>query len=100
MPRSPKKPTETLAPVADAVLDHVGPAAGMSMADIDSATRRLKRARMERMLGGELSHHLGDRPGETPPDAPGNHRNGTSAKTVLTDDGPVEGLHRPEGARL
>jgi len=89
MPRSPKKPVETLAPVADTILDHFGPAAGMSMADIDAATRRLKRALMERMLGGELSHHLGYRPGEPPPDAPGNHRNGTSAKTVLTDDGPV-----------
>jgi putative transposase len=89
MPRSPKKPVEKLAPVADTVLDHFGPAAGMSMADIDAATPRLKRALLERMLGGELSHHLGYPPGGTPPDAPGNHRNGTSAKTVLTDDGPV-----------
>jgi hypothetical protein len=32
MPRHPKKPTERLAPVADAILDHFGPAAGMSMA--------------------------------------------------------------------
>lgn len=89
MPRTPKKPAETLAPVADTVLDHFGPAAGMSMADIDQATRRLKRALMERMLGGELSHHLGYPPGGDKPDALANHRNGTSAKTVLTDDGPV-----------
>ena len=89
MPRSPKKQVERLAPVADTILDHFGPAAGMSMADIDTATRRLKRALMERMLGGELSHHLGYPPGGASPDAPGNHRNGTSAKTVLTDDGPV-----------
>ena len=33
------------------------------MADIDAATRRLKKALIERMLGGELSHHLGYPPG-------------------------------------
>src|SRR5689334_9081863 len=90
MPRTPKKPAEQLAPVADAILDQFGPAAGMSMAEIDAATRRLKRALVERMLGGELSHHLGYAPGEVKPVDTDNHRNGTSAKTVLTDDGPVE----------
>jgi putative transposase len=41
------------------------------------------------MLGGELTHHLGYPPGgEKPPDAT-NHRNGTSAKTVLTEEGPL-----------
>ena len=44
---------------------------------------------MERMLGGELTHHLGYPPGgEKPPDT-SNQRNGTSGKTVLTDDGPL-----------
>jgi putative transposase len=90
MPRTPKKPAEKLAPVADAILDSFGPAAGMSMAEIDAATRRLKRALVERMLGGELSHHLGYAPGEAKPETADNFRNGTSPKTVLTDDGPVE----------
>ena len=90
MPRTSKKPTETLAPVADAILDQFGPTSGMSMAEIDAATRRLKRALVERMLGGELSHHLGYPAGGTKPDDTANHRNGTSTKTVLTDDGPVE----------
>src|SRR5689334_1216824 len=90
MPRPPKKPTEALPPVADAVLDQFGPATGMSMADIDAATRRLKRALVERMLGGELSHHLGYGPGAAKPPDGINYRNGTSGKTVLTDDGPVE----------
>jgi len=85
-----KKPAEKLTPVADAILDQFGPASGMSMADIDAATRRLKRALVERMLGGELSHHLGYAPGASKPEATANHRNGSSAKTVLTDDGPVE----------
>jgi transposase-like protein len=90
MPRTPKKPQEKLVPVADAVLDQFGPRTGMSMADIDAATRRLKRALVERMLGGELSHHLGYPPGGTKPDETPNHRNGTTGKTVLTDDGPVD----------
>jgi transposase-like protein len=76
--------------VADEVLDQFGPAAGMSMDEINAATRRLKAALVERMLGGELSHHLGYAPGGTRPDDTTNHRNGTSAKTVLTDDGPVD----------
>jgi len=89
MPRTPKKPTEQLAPVAEEVLDEFGPASGMSMDDIDAATRRLKKALMERMLGGELSHHLGYPPGADKPDDIPNHRNGSSRKTVVTDDGPV-----------
>jgi transposase-like protein len=78
-----------LAPVADAILDQFGPPTGMSMADIDAATRRLKQALVERMLGGELSHHLGYPPGGEKPVDADNHRNGTSPKTVVTDDGPV-----------
>ena len=89
MTRTRKKPTERLAPVTDEVLDQFGPATGMSMDDIDAATRRLKQALVERMLGGELSHHLGYPPGGEKPDAAPNHRNGTSPKTVVTDDGPV-----------
>src|SRR5215204_6019184 len=89
MSRTRKKPTERLAPVTDEVLDQFGPATGMSMDDIDVATRRLKQALVERMLGGELSHHLGYPPGGEKPDAAPNHRNGTSSKTVVTDDGPV-----------
>ena len=90
MPRSPKKPTEKAPPVADEILDQFGPATGMSMEEIDAATRRLKQALVERMLGGELTHHLGYAPGGTKPDDRPNHRNGTSSKTVLTDHGPVE----------
>jgi len=90
MPRTPKKRVEKTAPVADEILDQFGPATGMSMEEITAAGRRLKRALVERMLGGELTHHLGYAPGATTPVAPPNHRNGTSAKTVLIDDGPVE----------
>jgi len=56
MARTPKKSAERLDPVAEAVLDQSDPASGMSIEDINAATRRLKKALMERMLGGELSH--------------------------------------------
>ena len=44
---------------------------------------------IERALGGELTHHLGYPPGGAKPEDTTNHRNGTSGKTVLTDDGPL-----------
>jgi transposase-like protein len=92
MPRTTKRekrPTERLAPVPDAILDHFTPDRPMTAEEIDAAGRRLKKALMERMLGGELSYHLGYPPGGTKPDDTTNHRNGTSEKRVLTDDGPL-----------
>ena len=89
MARTRKTHVEKLPPVTEDVLDEFGPATGMSMEDINAATRRLKQALIERMLGGELSHHLGYPPGGERPGDTTNHRNGASAKTVVTDDGPV-----------
>jgi putative transposase len=51
--------------------------------------RRFKKALLEKALGAELTHHLGYPPGGTPAPAT-NHRNGTTPKTVLTDDGAVD----------
>ncbi len=48
-----------------------------------------KKALIERALGAELSHHLGYSPGAAKPADKPNQRNGKSAKTVLTQDGPV-----------
>jgi len=48
-----------------------------------------KKALIERALGAELSHHLGYQPGSAKPEDVGNHRNGVSGKTVLTEDGPL-----------
>ncbi len=45
-------------------------------------------------LAGELSEHLGYPPGQAPPGGAGNHRNGSSPKTVATDLGPVA-VHTP-----
>jgi transposase-like protein len=62
----------------------------MSQADVDAIMRQFKKAIVERMLGGELTHHLGYPPGAAKPAETTNHRNGTSEKTVLTDDGPLD----------
>jgi putative transposase len=87
MPRTRKrKPTE----IPEDILDQfAGPARPMSQADVDAITRRFKKAIVERMRGGELTHHLGYPPGGSKPEDTTNHRNGTSGKTVLTDDGPL-----------
>ncbi len=56
---------------------------------IQDATMALKKALIERALGGELSHHLGYPPGGDKPAEAGNHRNGSTGKTALTEDGPL-----------
>ena len=61
----------------------------MSAEAVNAASMAFKKALIERALGAELSHHLGYAPGAAKPEDAGNHRNGTSGKTVLTDDGPV-----------
>jgi putative transposase len=44
---------------------------------------------IETALGAELSEHLGYPPGQAPPGSAGNVRNGSTAKTVQTELGPV-----------
>jgi transposase-like protein len=56
---------------------------------VNAASMAFKKALIERALGGELSHHLGYGPGEAKPEGVSNHRNGGSAKTVLTGEGPL-----------
>jgi transposase-like protein len=48
-----------------------------------------KKAFIERAMGAEMSRHLGYGPGQDKPEGVTNHRNGTSAKTVITDSGAV-----------
>lgn len=61
----------------------------MSPQAVEAASLAFKKALIERALGAELSHHLGYRVGADKPEDRSNHRNGASAKTVLTQDGPV-----------
>jgi len=70
------------------LIDHfvTGPMSAEAIQDISFAFRK---ALIERALGGELTHHLGYPPGADKPDDAFNHRNGSTAKTVLTDTGPL-----------
>src|SRR5437762_2037364 len=52
--------------------------------------RQLKKALMERALGGELTHHLGYEKGDPAGRGSGNSRNGHSSKTVLSEDGEID----------
>ena len=91
MPRKPKhtQSEAPLAPVPAEILDQFVRQGPISHEELDAAVRRFKKAIIERALGGELTHHLGYPPGGTEPDDTTNHRNGTSGKTVLTDEGSL-----------
>ena len=91
MPRNTKRPAGEAppAPVPAEVLDQFVQQGPLTSEEVEAAVRRFKKAVIERALGAELTHHLGYPPGGTKPAATTNHRNGTSDKTVLTDDGPL-----------
>lgn len=61
----------------------------MTAEAVEAVMRKFKKAVIERALGAEMSHHLGYAPGMAKPEETTNHRNGSSGKTVLTDDGPL-----------
>lgn len=56
---------------------------------INEAGIAFKKALIEASLEAELSHHLGYAAGVDKPEPLTNHRNGSTAKTVLTGDGRV-----------
>ena len=88
MPRKPKAKPIDLPAIPAALLEQFG-SGPMTAEAINAATMALKKALIERALGGEMSHHLGYPPGAAKPSAVTNQRNGTGAKTVLTEDGPI-----------
>jgi putative transposase len=51
--------------------------------------KRLTGALVERAMNAELTHHLGYEAGDKPPEEQGNRRNGTSSKTLRTEQGPM-----------
>ena len=56
---------------------------------VNAASMAFKKALIERALGAELGHHLGYPTGAAKPGMTTNQRNGTSGKTVMTEDGPL-----------
>ncbi|MFT4191890.1 MAG: IS256 family transposase [Comamonas sp.] len=85
---SKKNPASELPAIPQELIDQfvTGP---MSAEAVQAASMAFKKALIERALGAEMSHHLGYPPGAARPEQAGNHRNGRSAKTVLTEDGPL-----------
>ena len=64
----------------------IGPMTGEA---VNAASMAFKKALIERAMGAELGHHLGYPAGTAKPGAGTNQRNGKSAKTVQTGEGPV-----------
>ena len=93
-PKSEKAAAEVLAPIPAEILDQLVRDGPLTAEEIETASRRFTKALMERALGGELTYHLGDPPGAAKPDLATNHRNGTSGKRVLTDEGPPSRTRR------
>jgi putative transposase len=100
---SKKKPETAELKVPKELLDQLvkGP---MTQGDLDTMFRSLKKAVIERAMNAEMSDHLGYGPGEAKPEDQSNHRNGSSGKTVITDEGPIrievprdrEGSYEPQ----
>lgn len=88
MPRKPKSKPAELPSIPQELLEQFcnGP---MTAEAIHAATLALKKALIERALGGEMNHHLGYLPGAAKPANATNQRNGKGVKTVLTEDGPI-----------
>ncbi len=55
----------------------------------DGLINQLRKRLIERAAGAELDQHLGYSPGAEAPEGQPNRRNGLSAKTLRTVDGPV-----------
>ncbi len=91
MPTKKKSPAGavTLPAIPAELLDQFG-TGPMTAEAVNAATMAFKKALIERALGGELSHHLGYPPGASKPAPDSNQRNGRSAKTVLTEHGPLQ----------
>ena len=84
MPRKKKSPaSEPAFDFPQDLLEKLIPGP-MDAAGVEAVFQRLKKAVIERALGAELGMHLAD-----PEGGRGNHRNGRTAKTVLTDEGAL-----------
>ncbi|SPT63102.1 Transposase and inactivated derivatives [Actinomadura madurae] len=64
-------------------------AEGVSLVGPDGLLAGVTRTVLQAALEAEMSDHLGYDRGERPAEPTGNHRNGSSSKTVSTEVGPV-----------
>jgi transposase-like protein len=92
MPSKRKKPFRAK-PVPElnipaTLLDH-GLNGPMTHEEVEAVRRSLKKAIIERAIGGTMTHHLGHWPGDAKPAEQANHGDATIGETVITDDGPA-----------
>ncbi len=93
MPRKPKpeKPRAEILAIPAAILDQLVREGPLTAAEVDTATRRFKKALIERALGAELSHHLGYAPGTPKPEVATNAGMGQRAgRRCSPAGGPVD----------
>jgi len=77
-------------PFTEEVLDQL--LAGRAPTDVlgpDGLLKELTKALVERAMSAELEDHLGYEHGDAPSNEQDNRRNGTSRKTLRTDQGPL-----------
>lgn len=86
-PKTPKSPKLFPDELIDRLLAQVENKDAESILGESGLAGLLKKQLAERMLAAELSHHLAS---EADQGKSGNHRNGTSTKTVLTPNGELE----------
>jgi putative transposase len=77
LPQFPPELLETLVPRS------------ITPGQFEDLVTQFKKAIIQHVMGAEMSHHLGYAPGQDKPAGVTNHRNGSSAKTVLTDTGAI-----------
>ncbi|QUW85318.1 IS256 family transposase [Streptomyces mirabilis] len=82
-------PPEQVEAVLEQLMDWAD-ATGAPLAGEGGLLQQLPKALLERALQAETSEHLGYEKGDPAGRGSGNSRNGTAAKRVLTDVGPVE----------
>src|SRR3954447_22425586 len=77
--------------LSDAVIDELfaGASSEEEIVGPGGLLARLTKRLVERALEVELTDHLGYEHGQAPPGGAGNARNGTTAKTLVTEHGPV-----------
>ena len=72
----------------DQIIADAAPSGG-DWSSVESQVNHLKKRLVERILKGEMTHHLGYPPDGLPPEESDNRRNGKSSKTVQTESGPL-----------
>ena len=67
-PKSEKRRPSCWRPIAAEILDQIVRDGPLTAEEVETASRRFKKALIERALGAELTHHLGYAPGAAKPE--------------------------------